>query len=451
VTISGLRRTAAAGGWAALLALAGCATPSHGLPTDANGRLFAQSFGEISDLYIRPISSESLAVAGLGSFHRLDPELGVTETPGGDSQIVLLDNRRELVALPAPPTNDAVDWGELIGRAIGRFRAVSPRLAALSDNDIDKAVFNGVTGVLDRFSRYAAPGAAREQRAARDGFGGTIRASEDGGIAVFRVSGFNQDTVRQLAEQLKAAQQRGGSLRGIVLDLRDNPGGLLDQAVGMADLFIAKGPLVAAVGRNPASHQYYAASGHAIAPDVRLAVLVNGGSASSSEIVAAALQDSGRAVVIGSASYGKGTVQTVLRLPNDGELTLTWAMLITPSGYFLHHHGVVPTLCTSDLRDDPAALAQGLRRAGSPASLSPLAARPRAALDEAAWRQLRLSCPQRADDNPIDVKLAAALLDDPALYRQAVHAIGPSPHLAAATVRALTGPGAALSSDQPVP
>ena len=78
-------------------------------------------------------------------------------------------------------------------------------------------------------------------------------------------------------------------------------------------------------------------------------MLINGGSASASEIVAAALQDAGRAVVIGSSSYGKGTVQTVLRLPNNGELILTWARLVAPSGYPLQPHGVVPTVCTADL------------------------------------------------------------------------------------------------------
>ena len=106
----------------------------------------------------------------------------------------------------------------------------------------------------------------------------------------------------------------GPRLRGIVLDLRSNPGGLLDQAVSLSDVFIANGPIVSTVGRHPASRQFFEASGDSVAPQIPVVVLINGGSASSSEIVAAALQDVGRAVVVGSASYGKGTVQTVLRL-----------------------------------------------------------------------------------------------------------------------------------------
>ena len=151
---------------------------------------------------------------------------------------------------------------------------------------------------------------------------------------------------------MRCKREMGQRLRGIVLDLRGDPGGLLDQAVSLADVFIAKGPIVATVGRHPASRQYFEASGDSVAPQVPIVVLINGGSASASEIVAAALQDAGRAVVVGTASYGKGTVQTVLRLPNDGELTLTWAQLVAPAGYLLHEHGVVPTLCTSDLGND---------------------------------------------------------------------------------------------------
>jgi carboxyl-terminal processing protease len=132
-----------------------------------------------------------------------------------------------------------------------------------------------------------------------------------------------------------------------------------------------------------------------------------------------------------------------LRLANDGELTLTWAMLVSPAGYLLQGHGVVPTLCTDDLADDPSSLELGLRRATAPAP------RARATLDEAAWKALRSSCPPRAADNPADVKLALRLLADPALYQEAVHAIAPSSKLAAGV--GLTAGGGALSSQQPLP
>ena len=219
-----------------------------------------------------------------------------------------------------------------------------------------------------------------------------------------------------------------------MLDLRGNPGGLLDQAVSLSDVFMAKGPIVSTVGRHPASRQYFEASGDSVAPQSRVVVLINGGSASSSEIVAAALQDVGRAVVVGSTSYGKGTVQTVLRLPNDGELTLTWAQLVTPSGYLLHEHGVVPTLCTSDLADDDNRCRSLCSARRERSGTAPEAPRPRASLDDRTWSQLRRSCPARQGDHQLDVKVAKRLLADPLLYSQAVRAIAPSPYLAAAPV-----------------
>jgi carboxyl-terminal processing protease len=272
---------------------------------------------------------------------------------------------------------------------------------------------------------------------------------------VFQVASFNQNTAQRIVESLReVSREMGPRLRGIVLDLRSNPGGLLDQAVSVSDVFIAKGPIVSTIGRNPASRQFFEASGDSVAPRVPIVVLINGGSASSSEIVAAALQDVGRAVVVGSSSYGKGTVQTVLRLPNDGELTLTWAQLVTPSGYLLNEHGVVPTLCTSDLGDDSHSLQIALQRAAALSSTSPASPRPRASLDESSWSQLRRSCPARRGDHKIDIAVAKRLLSDPVLYSQAVHAIAASsnstgtPVAAAppASEPALTGASGSLSS-----
>jgi carboxyl-terminal processing protease len=280
-------------------------------------------------------------------------------------------------------------------------------------------------------------------------------ASRDGNIAVFRIASFNQSTTQRLTDALLEAQkQAGGHLGGIVLDLRGNPGGLLDQAVSLADLFIARGPIIATVGRHPASHQYFAATGHSISASTPLAVLVNGGSASASEIVAATLQDLGRAVVIGSSSYGKGTVQTVMRLPNDGEMTLTWARLVTPSGYYLQEHGVVPTLCTSGLSDDEHSFETALQRAaGSVGAVS--ASRPRASLDERAWLSLRQACPARPGSPALDVKLAERVLADPARYSAALRAIHPTSAMrepaAIAPAAALTAGGGGLSSRQGSP
>ena len=148
------------------------------------------------------------------------------------------------------------------------------------------------------------------------------------------------------------------------------------------------------------------------------------------------------------------SAQTVLRLPNDGELTLTWARLVTPAGYYLQTHGVVPTLCTSDLGDDEASVQRALQRAGAMAPISPAVLRGRGGLDERAWSDLRHSCPARTTSPAIDLKLAERVLGDPRLYASAVHALRPSTHVAhnpapaGAPERALTEADRALSSRQ---
>jgi len=182
------------------------------------------------------------------------------------------------------------------------------------------------------------------------------------GAAYIRITGFNQGTTDELRAALRVSRtDLGAKLSGYVLDLRGNPGGLLDQAVAVADLFLAGGRVVTTHGRHPDSHQYFEAAAGDPGETKPIVVLVNGGSASASEIVAAALQDSRRAVVVGSTSYGKGTVQTVLRLPNKGELTLTWARFHAPSGYALSRHGVIPDLCTNIANASVPAILSALR------------------------------------------------------------------------------------------
>ncbi len=247
----------------------------------------------------------------------------------------------------------------------------------------------------------------------------TVSLREANGIAHLRVTGFNQDTAQRLSELLhQAHNDMGGRLHGIILDLRGNPGGLLDQSVDVASLFLDDAPVTSTIGRVPESVQYFTAP-HREVEQLPLVVLVNGGSASASEIVAAALQDSGRAVVVGTASFGKGTVQNVQRMPDDGELTVTWSRLITPAGYILHEHGVVPTVCTANLPDDARGLATLWR---STAALSTELKRPRAGLDEAGWRKLRGLCPAEREDRKIDVQAAGRLLADPVLYARALGA-----------------------------
>ncbi|MBP2231322.1 carboxyl-terminal processing protease [Azospirillum agricola] len=248
----------------------------------------------------------------------------------------------------------------------------------------------------------------------------TVSYSITDQVGVMKLERFNATTAANLRETVATIRQSAGrNLRGLVLDLRGNPGGLLDQAVSVADLFIRRGRIIATEGRHPDSRQRFDAAPDDIADGLPLVVLVDGRSASSAEVVAAALQDSGRAVVVGASSYGKGSVQTVTRLPNDGELFLTWSRIYTPAGYTLHRQGVQPTVCTSRAgQDDPDTLLGDLRD-GRLRPTQIAGWRAKAADDEQALARLRESCPWKEHEPELDLKVATRLLSEPALYQRA--------------------------------
>ncbi|MBP5856909.1 PDZ domain-containing protein [Marivibrio halodurans] len=257
----------------------------------------------------------------------------------------------------------------------------------------------------------------------------TITQERLGAQELIQISSFNQRTAKRLAEALSRARARPeGAPKGIILDLRGNPGGLLDQAVDSADLFLDHGLISRADGRHPNSHQRFEAEPGDLAAGLPLVVLVNGASASASEILASALQDQGRAVVIGMTSFGKGTIQTVVQLPNEGELYLTWAHFVAPSGYPLQRLGVGPTICTAGENDAVRALDAAFATAGAGADSSESRARAvtlRRALGETdrekAIQEILALCPWLPHEGAdIDVAVAKLLLGSPTLYARAL-------------------------------
>lgn len=174
-----------------------------------------------------------------------------------------------------------------------------------------------------------------------------VRARTEGDSVVLRVSTFNRQTYPNLEAGLKEQiEELGGSdkVNGIVLDLRNNPGGLLNQAIAVSDAFLERGEIVSTRGRNPRDSERYNASAGDLSDGKPIVVLINGGSASASEIVAGALQDHGRAVVIGEKSFGKGSVQTVVPVRGDGAMRLTTSRYYTPSGRSIQALGVAPDI-----------------------------------------------------------------------------------------------------------
>lgn len=174
-----------------------------------------------------------------------------------------------------------------------------------------------------------------------------VRARLEGNTAIVRVSTFNDQTYPNLEEGLRGLiGEIGGlaNLNGVVLDLRNNPGGLLSQAIRVSDAFLEQGEIVSTRGRRPEDGERYNATPGDLITGLPMVVLVNGGSASASEIVAGALQDHRRAVVVGTNSFGKGSVQSIMPLAGNGAMRLTTSLYYTPSGRSIQALGIAPDI-----------------------------------------------------------------------------------------------------------
>ncbi len=516
--ISGiLRGRARRIGLAALLALtalglSGCITSKLLAPVPFSERaenVFAAGYTHLATRYIEPLRVEEVAIEGMRGVGAIDESLAV-ERRG--KRLRLVSNGRTVQEFLTPPDDDPDSWAALTVAVVEAGKRTSPLLQQASAEEIYEVVFDGALAGLDPFTRYASAEDARDQRAARQGFGGigvVIRVEDEGvyvvsvipdgpaarkgiqaddrilrvdgtelrstklrdaidylrgpvdstvvvtvdrpglpkpfdvairrqlivpptvefeavgDIAVLRMSGFNQDTAESLAEAVhKAQQQLGRRLKGYILDLRANPGGLLDQAVSVSDEFLQRGQIVFTRGRHPDSYQTFSATYGDITKGKPMVVLINNSTASAAEIVAAALQDQRRAVVVGTTSYGKGTVQTVHRLPNDGELIITWSRFHAPSGYPLNHLGVLPNVCTSVVRGRPveraAQVIEALRSDGFENSDLWRAWHAAVKMPESRIETLREACPPRKGEEDIELEVARRILDDRALYARAL-------------------------------
>jgi len=185
----------------------------------------------------------------------------------------------------------------------------------------------------------------------------SVRSQVEGDdVGYIRMTQFTEKTTDGLKKAISdiTAKMSNDKLKGYILDLRNNPGGLLDQAISVSSAFIQRGEIVSTRGRNPEETQRFTAHGGDLTKGKPLIVLINGGSASASEIVAGALQDQKRATILGTRSFGKGSVQTIMPLGSDnGALRLTTARYFTPSGRSIQAKGIVPDIeVLQDLPDD---------------------------------------------------------------------------------------------------
>lgn len=367
-----------------VLAVSGPALATHVDGTYKKLRVFSQVLSYVQTHYVDDITEDELIYDAIGGMLRdLDPHS--TFMRPSEYQKLREDTAGEFGGLGIRLITD--DVGIFIegvspqGAADRAGLLAGDRIVAIDKQDIDGL---GIGEVADRLR--GVPGTKVVVGVVRAGWSAPrdialvrryvhVESVEhellSGDVGYLRIRTFQERTDQEVAEALAALRreargQGGGRLAGLVLDLRDNPGGLLDEGVKVADRFLEGGDIVRTEGRNPRSVERQVAHARGTEAKYPMAVLINGGTASASEILAGALQDHGRAVLVGTKSYGKGSVQTLFGLEDGAGLKLTIARYFTPKGRNIQKVGIVPDLPVLARADageiDPELLASAARK-----------------------------------------------------------------------------------------
>jgi carboxyl-terminal processing protease len=335
----------------------GAATPANSAETYKQLNLFGEVFERVRAEYVDEVSDDTLVESAInGMLTSLDPHSNYLNTKNFNDMKV--QTRGEFGGL-----------GIEVSMENGLVKVVSPiddtpaARAGLKPGDLithlDGDPVQGMT-LPEAVEKMRGPVSSEIKltirREGKEPFDvkltrATIRIQsvrshlEGDNLAYIRITTFNEQTDVGLNNAIKnLKQQAGNKLLGVILDLRNDPGGLLDQAVAVADAFLDKGEIVSTRGRRSEDAQRYNARPGDIAAGLPVAVLINGGSASASEIVAGALQDHHRAILLGTKSFGKGSVQTIIPLPGHGAMRLTTARYYTPSGRSIQAKGIDPDI-----------------------------------------------------------------------------------------------------------
>ncbi len=248
----------------------------------------------------------------------------------------------------------------------------------------------------------------------------TVFGDREGNMLVIRIISFVNNTAEQLSDALEAGLVVKPAPQSVVVDMRGNRGGLLRQAVTAVALFADHGVIASTAGRDPEATHDWRIDGGDLTHGLPVIILVDGRTASAAEIMAAALADLGRAVVVGSATLGKGLVQTITTLPDQGELFVTWSRVLAPRGWPIQTLGVLPQICTSFGADKTAAALADLAAGRQDMQAALAAARAaRAPLSVSRALDIRTACPA-SEGSDSDLDAAHFLTDHPDAYRQAL-------------------------------
>lgn len=315
----------------------------------AESDVISEVYRSLERDYINHQEPAQITLKGLKVLNELDAAVRVAVS---GRKLYLYKNNRVAKTFDLPSgAHEPEQWAELSRKVIAEAVRISDKVELMDFEIPDrfaKAVFAGLDGYSHYYGEFAGDGV--EKQAVRRQF--AVRMIDD--VMLIKIVSFQAGT----SQKVSAAVAECSACRGVVLDLRGNHGGVLDEAVKTADLFLDEGIIAYTAEKDGENPKYYTAAAGDITGNKPLAVLIDGFSASASEVLAAALSEQNRAVLIGTESYGKGTIQDVYKLGGNRAMALTTAYFFTPSGFKIDGNGLNPAVCTGGLRS-AAALADG--------------------------------------------------------------------------------------------
>lgn len=298
-------------------------------------------FSQVPTQYVKAVTPAQFAVDFLKTINVVDAKLRVADDR---DKISLYYRGRLLKSLYKPQDDDVSGWSALGGEILN-LALRNSAIAAKHDFELIDLMMAAAVKNLDKDSKYYSGMENAEKRLPhRRNF--SARMEENN--LYLKIGAFNNFS----RDDIKSALAEYPQYQGIILDLRASPGGQLGTAVEIADLFLEEGIISSVRGRNPDEVTYYSAKDGDAANGKHLVVLIDGQTSSAAEVLAAALQEQSRATVVGTRSYGKGTIQNLLKLPNGGTLSLSSEYLYTPSGAKLAGTGVIPDICTYEMPEN---------------------------------------------------------------------------------------------------
>ncbi|MBP5352959.1 MAG: hypothetical protein J6Y91_04260 [Alphaproteobacteria bacterium] len=302
-------------------------------------KLLNEMLTTVNREYLEPVDNEKLIVTGIQAIHDLDPSLVFTK---GSNQFYIYRNHQIYRIVPFPKdVSNLIEWINTLSQLIDISTETSDKVA-LKDFAVPDLVMQKMTTALDEYSHYYSAYEYNEEEEENAIY--TLYSDRMIGKTLYlRIRIFNQQTAKQVEKSLK----NHPDAEGVVLDLRGNSGGIFNEALKVAGLFTDNEIITYTAGRDNKNIHYYTSKPGTVFSGP-MVIIVDGKTASAAEVLAGGLQEQSRAKVIGTRTFGKGTIQSVTTMSNGGKLVLTTEQFFTPSGKTIHQNGIVPNKCLTE-------------------------------------------------------------------------------------------------------